>query len=239
MTRKKPNSRGQLIAQESYFTNHQPQSSQSPDPFLVGPASVYSSASDPEPIQTQGSGRVEATQAEHFYRNYFSQNTNQYNQGFIRLPVIMYNHNQNRALDDLPERIDNHMIRKYQERIFQPVVRTEGIFKEIRTSQHSVEDVRRRNEELSKNFEVTRSVCANRLDFQNILTIQKTDQFKEAFGLLSDYWIFKVIQNNIFDNNKVRNILKSCGLIVKRLGLGLGLGLGRGTGIGDGGWGLG
>ena len=83
------------------------------------------------------------------------------------------------------------------------------VFEDIRSSQNLVDNVNIENEELYKNFEVTRSVCSSRLDLEDILKIQNTPLFKEAFGLMSDYWMFKVFQNNIFDNNKVNVIFKS------------------------------
>ena len=53
-----------------------------------------------------------------------------------------------------------------------------------------------------------RASYANRHDFENIRSIQDTNLFREAFGLLSDYWIFKVHKNQIFINYKVRTTLK-------------------------------
>ena len=51
------------------MTIHQPQSTKSPHPILVEPAPEYSTACDPEPWQARGSGRREASGAEHFYTN--------------------------------------------------------------------------------------------------------------------------------------------------------------------------
>ena len=120
---------------------------------------------------------------------------NQNNPNFSIIPASMYNYHHNNMT------ANGDVIRENLEIIRQP-----EIYRKVWSSQHSVEDIRRsETEERSQNFEVTslRACLANRLDFENIRSIQNTDLFREAFGLLSDYWIFKVFQNNIFSNNKV------------------------------------
>ena len=115
--------------------------------------------------------------------------TNQNNQSFRKCPVIMYN----------KKIYQNHSIRKYQERNLQP-----GMYKEIWTSQHSADDVRNKNEEPLENLDVARQreVSSNRLNSETILSIQNTDLFKEALGLLSDHWQkFKI--GNIYDKTRL------------------------------------
>ena len=127
--------------------------------------------------------------------------TNQNDQSFKKVPVIMYNQYQN----IYQSQYQNYVIRKYQERILQQ----SGTYTNFLTSQHSVDDVRSKNEELLEN-----KVCSNRLDFKTILSIENTELFKEALGLLSDHWMFKV--DNIVNNYEVRHFLKHCDLILNK-----------------------
>ena len=60
------------------------------------------------------------------------------------------------------------------------------------SSQHSMGDLRNERRELS----------VTRLREENILTIQNTDLFREASDLISNFWLFKVLQNGKFDDNK-------------------------------------
>ena len=201
--RKKSNSQSQLT-RESYPTPGKPQAILRPDPCSVGP--VYRVAV----IRGTGEG---AAGAEQLYRNnysptFVSQNSvirwapscmNQNNQNFSISPASMYNHYQNNMM------ANGYMIRENREFVLQPEIN-----RKVWSSQQSGEDVRSETEKLSQNFDVVslRASYANRHEFENIRSIQDTDLFREAFGLLSDYWIFKVFKNQIFINNKVRTTLK-------------------------------
>ena len=148
--------------------------------------------------------------SEQLYRNNYSQasvlqssvirrapsSMNPNNQHFSMSPASMYNHYQTNLM------ANGYVIRGNQELVPQPEIYR-------RSSQHSVENIRSETEDLSQNIDIASlRAWANRLDLENIRSIQDTDLFREAFGLLSDYWLFKVLKNKFFTNNKVRTALK-------------------------------